>query len=75
MQSLNSSSINDVSYQKREREREEEGKLQILNLAHTKEKLQREAWIIFVLRQEGRRHSCGHHVMDSTLMMGGSTSW
>ena len=46
MQSLNSSSINDASYQKkkkREREREEEGKLQVLNLAHTKEKLQREA--------------------------------
>ena len=43
MQSLNSSSINDVSYQEREREGEEEGKLQILNLAHTKENLQREA--------------------------------
>lgn len=45
MQSLNSSNINDASYQKkREREREEEeGKLQVLNLVHTKEKLQREA--------------------------------
>lgn len=41
--------------------------LQVLCLIHSKQKPPREDWIVFVLRQEGRRRPCDHSIMNSAL--------